>query len=476
MNDAYSRRVRFWGRAPRTYPEVSACIGTELGIINDRYWWNATGPAREQFGLVEPEIREQLKQLFTDQYVTTMHFCLFMIGRSAELAIPTIMFFCEEKEPRKKAKKTLDQCGLLEKLPGFRTGHLARQPGVGRLIQPATGNNGAQESSVSGAAYEVFFDTSHPIKAIGMPIFIRRSSDVLRKATANAVFADHKCVYLSVSHVFFDVSAPTNGSAGYDSEYDFGSGTEYEEEDDLLNATSLGSVSSLGDGHSSPPRSTTSKSAFSTPSPKTESKVSSPIGGHPFPSLETILALSPIPRPMNIPLDNQPLPPPDNLRYLGSMKQHSVELDWAVIEITRSEVASTVYDLKTLLRNEGDHISPTPITKDVDVLAHTSQGPVHGRLSRDTVSMRLPNSTSFQEVHQVVLDSALEWGDCGVGISDAITEEPYGHVVATSATKDIAYIVPARRVFQASGTQWKLEMRASVARPRGTNLQGSGAL
>ena len=477
MNETYLKGVRFWERAPRTYPDVSACIGTELGVINDRYWWNATGPARTQFSLVETEIREQLKELFTDRYVTTVHFCLYMIGRSEESAIPTIMFFCEEKEPRKKAKKTLDQGGLLEKLPGFRTGHVARQPGVGRLIQPATGTYSGQKSSVSGATYEVYYDTSRPIKAIGMPIFVKTSSDVVRRATANAVFADRKCVYLSVSHVFFDdVSAPSNGPAGYDSEYDFGSGTEDEEEHDLLNATSMASVSSLGEGHSNRPSSTTSKSASATSSPKTESKVSSPRGDPAFPSLETMLASSPIRRLMDSSLDSQALPPPESLRHLGIVKQHSVELDWAVIEISQSDVAFTVHDLKTMEESENNHAFLAHITKGAGVVAHTFQGPVNGRLTHDTVSMRLPNSTSFQEVHQVVLDSALEWGDCGVGILDAVTKEPYGHVVATSTTKEIAYIVPARRVFETSGTQWELNMSISVACPNTISLQGSRTL
>jgi hypothetical protein len=46
-----------------------------------------------------------------------------MIGFNLSSSKPTIMFFCEEKEPRKKAKKIIDNGGLLEGLPGYRTGH-----------------------------------------------------------------------------------------------------------------------------------------------------------------------------------------------------------------------------------------------------------------------------------------------------------------------------------------------------------------
>jgi hypothetical protein len=326
----------------------------------------------------------------------------------------------------------------------------------------AAGKDSDQQPRVPDMVFDVYFNTSHPIKAIGMPIFIKRSDRVVRKATANAAFIDYKCVYLSVSHVFFDdISAQSDGSVTYDSEYDLGSGTEYEDEDEFLNATSLGSVSS-----------TKSKSTFSTPSPKTDSIVSSPTGDHGFPNMTAVLAASPIARPINISVDDQSLPPPESLNYLGSMKQHSVELNWAVIDIGQSEVASTVYDLKTMVQDKDNYPYMTSVMKDVDVIAHTSRGPINGQLSRETVSMRLPNSTSFEEVHQVVLDSALAWGDCGVGISDAVTEEPYGHVVATSATKEIAYIVPAQKVFEKSGTQWKLDTRNSATSPGTINSQG----
>jgi hypothetical protein len=64
-----------------------------------------------------------------------------MVGRDQVSAKPTIMFFCEDKEPRKRSKKIVNEGGLLRRLPGFRTGHRAKQPGIGLLVQPATNHN-----------------------------------------------------------------------------------------------------------------------------------------------------------------------------------------------------------------------------------------------------------------------------------------------------------------------------------------------
>lgn len=69
--------------------------------------------------------------------------------------------------------------------------------------------------------------------------------------------------------------------------------------------------------------------------------------------------------------------------------------------------------------------------------------------------MRLPGGSKFQEVYEVVLEEPLRWGDCGVGVFDASTGDIYGHVVATSAAKDVAYIMPATLVSDMANISWK---------------------
>ncbi|CAI9631625.1 unnamed protein product [Alternaria burnsii] len=342
------------------------------------------------------------------------------------------MFFCEEKEPRKKAKKTIDEGGLLGKLAGFRTGHLAKLPGIGRLIQPAAGNEDIRQSTGSGMISDVYFDPSAPIKAIAMPIFVKQVGNILRKATANAVFEGEKCVYLSVSHVFFgDVSSPPAVSTTSDSEFDYGSGTEDEDDDRCMDATSRASVSSLEEGSDDQSESPTCKSTSTT---------------------------SPVPSAQS----DQEFPDVADLVLLGHLTTYSVDLDWAVIDVCHIGVYSAISQLKTDVQSGSIQGKLISSTENMEIVAHTSRGLVHGQLSHTATYMRLPNSTSFQQVYQATLASALEWGDCGVEILDTVTSQPYGHVVVSSALREVVYIAPATYVFQKSGTRWGRSIEASL--------------
>lgn len=87
-----------------------------------------------------------------------MLFHLYKLRRSAESAIPIIMFFCEENEPRKMAKKVIDEEGLPRKLLGFRTGHLTRIPDVRKSIQSAAERKRLQQVNEPGLVLEVYSD------------------------------------------------------------------------------------------------------------------------------------------------------------------------------------------------------------------------------------------------------------------------------------------------------------------------------
>jgi len=434
MSERYLSRAKFWKPTPEPYPDVCACIGTEIGVFHDRYWWHAAGPARQQFSLIEPEIVEQLNLVFTERYSSILLFHLYMIGRSRELAIPTIMFFCEQKEPRKKAKKAVDEGDLLGKLPGFRTGHVAKLPGLGKLIQPAAGCEDDQRSSEVALVSEVYFNSAHPITDIGMPIFVKLPGNTLQKATANVVFDGEDYAYLSVSHIFSgDALSSSTTSDTDESEFDFGSGTDDGDENEYVDATSRASISSLGE-------SSDSDSTSSAPSPMSYSEV--------------------------IPLPNDHFfPNATSLEHLGNLVRHSSELDWAMIDIQHPDVASAVHRLKHDVSNGTSQTIAAVKLERLHVVAHTSRGPITGRLSQEATYMRLPNSRTFQKVYQTMLDSALEMGDCGVMILDAISKEPYGHIVASSAIKEDAYIVSANEVFLRSDTRWERSVEASSHGP-----------
>jgi hypothetical protein len=110
----------FRARISQPYPNIHDSIGDSIGYFHDRYWWHATGHARNVFGTIKTELKDQLNVANKERYGSAAHFDLFMIGRDQATAKPTIMFFCEEQGPHRRAKKTIDEGGLLKRLPGFR--------------------------------------------------------------------------------------------------------------------------------------------------------------------------------------------------------------------------------------------------------------------------------------------------------------------------------------------------------------------
>jgi hypothetical protein len=164
--ELYVRMPTIFARKTQPYPGVKSCLGDPIGTFNGRHWWYATGNVREIFEEIENDVQNQLLATLTDKYRGIVHFKLVMIGGDQISAKPTIMFFCEEKEPRKKAKKVLDEGGLLTRMPGFRTGHQARQPSVGRLIQPAENSEGTSVPEKIVQHKVFYYDPLNSINAI----------------------------------------------------------------------------------------------------------------------------------------------------------------------------------------------------------------------------------------------------------------------------------------------------------------------
>jgi hypothetical protein len=84
----------------------------------------------------------------------------------------------------------------------------------------------------------------------------------------------------------------------------------------------------------------------------------------------------------------------------------------------------------------------------------------HGMLSEDATYMRLPGSSTFQEVYKITLDTPINLGDCGSVFLDAKTQALYGHVVVSSQHMHVAFITPASHIFGAAGAEWNTISRA----------------
>ena len=143
-------------RIPWPCPELS--IGEDWcvmpGIIMSRKCWEAIGPAREIMNQIYTPIRNPLQKRneYLQEGTSTprvMIFSMYMIGRTAETAHPTIIFSCENKEPRKRARKIIEESRLLDDYPGVILGDSSRPPVLSRPAVPLASHGMGGESQVS---------------------------------------------------------------------------------------------------------------------------------------------------------------------------------------------------------------------------------------------------------------------------------------------------------------------------------------
>jgi hypothetical protein len=543
MGDSRQGLRSWWRPTSRPlYPNACNSLGEKAGIFDDHHWWYSAGPARDEYQRIEPDIIAQLNIFFTDTIQPILHIQLYMIGRSTDTARPTIMFFGQDKDARKKAKKTVDNSGLLDRLPGFQTGHRHQDPGRGNLISPASDdftsdqpvaqsssasqhhwrigphttpkNDGGFQFIVGGSLRElkskknmtvvrkkamrmyldkdkdhkkpkaagpriigettsqdsrlavtsfhgVYYDPTHPVARIGMPILVEQSTGPPRKATANVVFEGQTCWLLSVSHVFSERTPSTRGiTAESDDDFDLGSGSETEYGDNSLDATSHASVSSAEE--SSQKRSDSSSSDFAT-SPIWDESFTQAYDSEDHNRDRNTDVVSP-----NASAHLEQLQSP------GGEIKRSFALDWVLIEVTNPKFALALSDVKTIAQTLAD---PSEQMLDVSlsgVVVWTAHGHLTGRLLDDTVCIRLPHSATFERLESIKLDAPIHWGDCGSMVSFATSTEPHGFVVASSSDRMIAYITSASRVLADSRTRWDVfapipTNRALERSPRSTD-------
>jgi hypothetical protein len=429
------------------YANADAYLGNKVGRFHRRTWWYAKGTPHDQFEAIIAKIKTQVEAAI-DDYYGFFHFQLFMIGRDEASAKPTIMFFCEKKKVREKAKEAVNSGGLMQKLPGFRTGHAPTQPDIGSLVQCATEDNATASSGASIIHEEVYSDSSSGITALGMPIYVKYQNGQRRQATAYTVFQGARCMLMTVAHVFIEREPVSNEVvASENDDYDFGDGTESEEEDkEQTEMTSRGSVSSRGRDSSEDLSIRTSKGPGlpdqtnlpNSVNPETEASRDS---FSPTLSTQSDSAGKSSMRASTV---------VDNLRRLGTVVTSSIEDDWALIEITDPGASDNI----SLQRLAGEHLNIFFDPYRSIVVFDIDRSPIYGSLSQNKGYIRLPGSSTFQEFLILQLDGEIDWGDCGALVFNCVTLRPCGHIVASSSTKHIAVVVPAHRVFQSSNTTW----------------------
>ena len=209
----YIQRPMF--RRPRdtwSDPELSVGQRCPVNISNSDCCWAAVGPAREAWD----NICEQIKELFQNQsdYLdegeeTALNFSygIWMIGRDAAHAVPTIVLGCKSKNVRTKAKELLKKSGLLDPDPRIVIKRTSSTPDpLGADEHPST-------NEVADSVNSIIYSNANDDDCVAQ-IIIGRSDELLPITRPQAtigryILVDGKAYGLTVSHVF----DPTYGSS-----------------------------------------------------------------------------------------------------------------------------------------------------------------------------------------------------------------------------------------------------------------------
>ncbi|KAG8667630.1 Protein png1 [Fusarium poae] len=401
---------------PLAWPEPELSTGRFISKVGKELCWVAKGPARDAFAVLAPKIKAYLERS-VEPVSSWVTWSIYMFGKSEKSASPAILFCCEVIAHRKQVRSAIKDSGILNEFPGIKTAHMPRPPDFNQLVQLA-----------DDSIYH------HPVLAslasnpCGMPLFVEQSIDdgpCYKQATVGGIIQlSDKFYYTTAGHVLSsDKNTYTEGEVS-DDEF------EIDEDDDEVDEMA------------------------STACEKTWRYAEPPFS----PNIQDIQAIQEESEYTSRrvleegPSSSISIPPrPLGHVYLSSLDEPSSGLDYALIEVTKPIHCTANKILSSSFSANGEAEIQHVVTdgpKDVKILSSTSRGTLTGVMSGTPMYARLPNSSLYQDVYNVLLDSRLEAGDCGSWIIDAESGNLYGHIVAGSPDSGAAIVIPFARVFE----------------------------
>jgi peptide-N4-(N-acetyl-beta-glucosaminyl)asparagine amidase len=452
-----------FSKAKSVWPRPEDSIGMWYRKMGRNDCWEAKGPARDTFAQIAKEIKTYLNRC-SDPVAYPVTWSIYMIGKTKDSAMPTVMFCCVERNSRKKVRKMIADSGILGEYPGIITGDCSSAPDCDRPVQLA-GNETSRydlQNTLLDSGSDVLYTPSENI--LGSQIFIKTkdgNGHSLRKATAGLVFQLGDRYFVStVAHASMEpIELPSQGGQiGDDFEFDIDGESDYGEDIDVpINVNEKGMMSLTFPSSTDPSLPTNSMREVLTGH---SSSVSEKEGA--FSSVARTKTTSAFER------DERALGGFMNksLELLGDLAVSSAVgrdtgLDYALAEIKRPDVQK----INAIRLSGGEVLYPSNISTkltDTNVLAVTgSCGLLGGTLSGTPSFLRLPHSKDFQEVWTVRLAGCLEEGDCGSLVVDASTGDIYGHIVAGSPESGVAYIIPAYHIYDHLKQNFDPELKLS---------------
>ena len=436
------------GDEPPAWANPEESVGEFIKIIDGKKrCWKAKGRARDAFEILAPDIKSYsdkcIDSIPGSDWVT---WSIYMIGRTPQTAVPIIMFFCEERGPRKKVHNSVKQSEILKRYPGIKSGNAALPPDLEQLQQMASDAMSHGENfHISMLRNKVIVSCFHE-NAVSIQI-----------ATAGGIVYFNGDAYIfTAGHVFYGTSpSGTRKVSGIvddkwevdsDSHSESGSDTEVDLYDkDFVESTSRASNSHSDDSSSDTPSirsspfsdASTHVDEVHAPSMASASRKAVKMPPYEDKTPETGICL----------LEPRPEVLTSHTVTGGRVVALSADFDYALIKFEDQKFNDNKVGMNL--------IRPTHVVgmaaKDVKIITSTVSGVLmSGTLSATPSYTRLPNSKTFQKVYTVRFKRALVKGDCGSWVIDAENGGLYGHIIAGSASTQTAYIMSAHKIFEDS--------------------------
>ncbi|KAM0556614.1 hypothetical protein ACHAO7_002751 [Fusarium culmorum] len=425
---------------PLAWPEPEISTGRCIGKVGKELCWVAKGPARDAFAVLAPKIKAYLERSIepVSSWVT---WSMYMFGKSEKSASPAILFCCEVAAHRKQVRSAIKDSGILDEFPGIKTAHMPRPPDFNQLVQLADDSTTLpfdHRPVLAGL-------TSNPC---GMPLFVEQSIDgatCYKQATVGGIIQlSDKFYYTTAGHVL-SPDTPISFTESEVSDDEF----EIDEDDDEVDEVASTAYEKTWLTQDNDPAVSLQYAS------STESKMLQPLVLSSIQDMQATREGSKgkSRRVLEEGSSLDIILPPQRLGhvYLSSLDEPPSGLDYALIEVTKpihctaNKIASFSFSANGEAKIQ--HVV-TDGPKDVKILCSTSRGTLTGVMSGTPLYARIPNSSLYQDVYNVLLDSRLEAGDCGSWIIDAESGNLYGHIVAGSPDSGATIVIPFARIFE----------------------------
>jgi len=395
-----------------------------------------------------------------------------MIGRTREMAYPTITFSSREPGPRKKVKAHINQSTILDEYPGFITMDIDRPPGcrnsvvttLGGLHESYSNSQKTQSQQISASVRSNnFMGTS--IYLPGVPNLVATGGGLVQSRD--------KLFMASVAHPFekhWNDRFPEEAPPG-DYIFDIDEISDDEEDKErMVGITSGGSVTSNStlcdasdcslsiDNYSIPdntqlqegPAATTSP-AIGVPADST-SLLDIPLSARaPSQRLGNVLgdtidgeldgdgtARLAEPSATDIQIsESLPLTVSLSGPAISSARGGTIGLDYSLFELPNS-----ILEQRNSNAKQRPPVSIPREARSTEVIVHTASGPVAGRALATPSFLQPTQGMLPQQLWTVIMEGTLRKGLCGAWVVDESTGDVFGHIIAGAPEDGFAYMVP----------------------------------